>query len=297
MALCICMCAQSCLNLREPMDCSPPGSSVHGISQARLLDCFAISYSRGSSGTRHGTHVSCVSCIGRWILYHCTTWEALNGLICYQLYSGRALLPWALWKSKRSRNEHIVKLYLVLGVRKTNIYWYLNSYWWRRRWHPTPIFLPGKSHGRRNLVGCSPWGREQSDMTEQLHFHFSLSCIGEGNGNPLQCSCLENPGDGGAWWAAVSGVAQSRSQLKRLSSSSSSKLILKWKRRVKFGLKLNIQKTMIMASGLITSWEIDGETVETVLDLIFWAPKSLQMVIVATKLKDDYSLEGKLWPI
>ena len=59
-------------------------------------------------------------------------------------------------------------------------------------------------------------------MTERLHFHFSLSCIGEGNGNPLQCSCLENPRDGGAWWAAVYGVAQSRTQLKQLSSSSSS---------------------------------------------------------------------------
>ena len=61
----------------------------------------------------------------------------------------------------------------------------------------------------------------ESDTTEWLHFHFSsLSCIGEGNGNPLQCSCLENPRDVGAWWAAVSGVAQSRTQLKRLSSSS-----------------------------------------------------------------------------
>ena len=59
-------------------------------------------------------------------------------------------------------------------------------------------------------------------MTEQLHFHFSLSCFGDGNGNPLQCSCLENPRDGGAWWAAVYGVAQSWTQLKRLSSSSSS---------------------------------------------------------------------------
>ena len=55
---------------------------------------------------------------------------------------------------------------------------------------------------------------EESDMTERLHFHFSLSCIGEGNGNPLQCSCLENPRDGGAWWAAVHGVAQKRTQLK-----------------------------------------------------------------------------------
>ena len=96
--------------------------------------------------------------------------------------------------------------------------------WRRRQWHPTPVLLPGKSHGWRSLVGCSPWGREESDTTEQLHFHFSLSCIGEGNGNPLQCSCLENPRDGGAWWASVYGVAQSRTRLKRLSSSSSNML-------------------------------------------------------------------------
>ena len=96
----------------------------------------------------------------------------------------------------------------------------------RRQWHPTPVLLPGKSHGWTSLVGCSPWGREESDTTEWLHFHFSLSCIGEGNGNPLQCSCLENPRDGGAWWAAVYGVAQSRTRLKRLSSSSSSSMRL-----------------------------------------------------------------------
>ena len=89
---------------------------------------------------------------------------------------------------------------------------------YQRKWHPIPVLLPGKSHGRRSLVGCSPWGREESDTTERLHSHFSLSCIGEGNGNPLQCSCLENPGDGRAWWAAVYGVAQSRTRLKRLSS-------------------------------------------------------------------------------
>ena len=85
------------------------------------------------------------------------------------------------------------------------------------------VLLPGKSHGWRNLVGCNPWGLAESDTTEQLHFYFSLSCIGEGNGNLLQCSCLENPRDGGAWWAAVYGVAQSQAQLKRLSSSSSMK--------------------------------------------------------------------------
>ena len=96
----------------------------------------------------------------------------------------------------------------------------------RRQWHPTPVLLPGKSHGRRSLVGCSPWGFEESDTTEQLHFHFSLSCTGEGNGNPLQCSCLENPWDWGAWWAAIYGVAQSWTQLKRLSSSSNKQGIL-----------------------------------------------------------------------
>ena len=70
-----------------------------------------------------------------------------------------------------------------------------------------------EEHGRLQSMG-----REESDMTEGLHFHFSLSCTGEGNGNPLQCSCLENPRDGGAWWAAVYGVTQSRTWLKRLSS-------------------------------------------------------------------------------
>ena len=91
----------------------------------------------------------------------------------------------------------------------------------RRQWHTTPVLLPVKSHGQRSLEGCSPWGHWGSDRTERLHFHFSLSCIEEGNGNPLQCSCLENPRDGGAWWAAVYGVAQSRTRLKWLSSSSS----------------------------------------------------------------------------
>ena len=89
----------------------------------------------------------------------------------------------------------------------------------RRQWHPTPVPLPGKSHGWRSLVGFSPWGREESDTTERLHFYFSLSCIEEGNGNPLQCSCLENPRDGGAWWATVYGVAQSQTRLKWLSST------------------------------------------------------------------------------
>ena len=90
----------------------------------------------------------------------------------------------------------------------------------RRQWHPTPVLLPGKSHGRRGLLGCSPWGHQESDTTKRLPFHFSLSCIGEGTGNPLYCSCLENPRDRGAWWAAVYGVAQSWTRLKQLSSKT-----------------------------------------------------------------------------
>ena len=85
--------------------------------------------------------------------------------------------------------SQISEVFSNIFVKNTHIYW-------RRQWQPTPVLLPGKSHGRRNLVGCSPWGCKESDMTERLHFHFSLSCTGEGNGNPLQCSCLENPRDG-----------------------------------------------------------------------------------------------------
>ena len=84
---------------------------------------------------------------------------------------------------------------------------------------PLSSTLAWKIPWQRSLVGCSPWGHSESDTTERLYFHFSLSRIGEGNGNPLQCSCLENPRDGEAWWAAVYGVAESWTRLKRLSSS------------------------------------------------------------------------------
>ena len=84
-------------------------------------------------------------------------------------------------------------------------------------------------------------------------------------------------------------VAESEEELKNL-------LLKVEEESEKVGLKLNIHKTKIMASSLITSWQLDGETVETMSDFIFWAPKSLQMVIAAMKLKDAYSLEGKLWP-
>ena len=112
------------------------------------------------------------------------------------------------YSSPSNSYSHILLLYVYILLTR------------RRQWHPTPVLLPGKSHGWRSLVGCSPWGHYELDATERLHFHFSLSGIGEGNSNPLQCSCLENPRDRGAWWADVYGVAQSQTRLKWLSSSS-----------------------------------------------------------------------------
>ena len=107
---------------------------------------------------------------------------------------------------------------------------------WRRQWHPTPVLLPGKSHGQRSLVGCihgvANSRARLRDFT--FTFHFSLSCIEEGNGNPLQGSCLENPRESGFWWAAVYGVAQSQTQLKQLSSSSSSSIYLHFVESMEF---------------------------------------------------------------
>ena len=102
--------------------------------------------------------------------------------------------------------------------------------WQRMRWLDGITTLVNMNLGKlqelmRDWEAWLPWGHKESDMTEQLHFHFSLPCIGEGNGNPLQYCCLENPRDGGAWRAAVYGVTQSRRRLKRLSSSSSSSML------------------------------------------------------------------------
>ena len=162
--------AQSCPALCNPKDCSLPDSSVYGILQARILEWVAIPFPKGSSWLSDQTQVSCIA--------------------------GRSL-PFEP-PEKPFSDENAIMLDISYNLS------------WRRQWHPTPVLLPGKSHGRRSLVGCSPWGRYKSDTTERLHFHFSPSRIGEGNGNPLQCSCLESPRDGRAWWAAVYGVAQSR---------------------------------------------------------------------------------------
>ena len=121
------------------------------------------------------------------------------------------------WKMVLPSEEHIHHYILRLLLKVVCLILHYSTL---HSWQPTPVLLPWKSHWQRSLVGCNLGGREESDTTERLHFHFSLSCTGEGNGNPLQCSCLENPRDGGAWWAAVYGVAQSWTRLKWFSSSS-----------------------------------------------------------------------------
>ena len=194
------------------------------------MGCHA--FSRGSSWPRDWTCVSCSSCnagrffttepLGKPMLIQAKWWwdwtELLSPnptsctFIRWEVLEHRHLekrMPCEDW-GKESQRKSAMWRQRLPGC----IYWVQ-----RRQWHPTPVFLPGESHGWRSLVGCSPWGHQELNTTEGLHFHFSLSCIGEGNGNPLQCSCLENPRDGGAWWAAVYGVAQSRTRLKQLSSS------------------------------------------------------------------------------
>ena len=107
---------------------------------------------------------------------------------------------WVRWglQNRQPRNHRSQFLKIKELENRTQRNQFPSTSAWRRQWQPTPGLLPGKFHGWRSLVGCSPWGREESDTTERLHFHFSLSCIREGNGNPLQCSCLENPRDRGA---------------------------------------------------------------------------------------------------
>ena len=119
-----------------------------------------------------------------------------------------------LTKTFLDHSTRIAVLHILSSVSLCCFLLFLAHFIWGRQWHPTPVLLPGKFHGWRSLVGCSPWDRYRLDTTERLHFHFSLSCIGEGNGNPLQCSCLENSRDEGAWRAAVYGVAKSRTRLK-----------------------------------------------------------------------------------
>ena len=154
-------------------------------------------------------------------MYTCT----VNSLCCYAYIravsymkkgSPQLCLHILSWRERNVQGEK--KIYIYKLKLKT-LGWYvafdqlnwmekslgreniLNKLWFFHKisaWHPTPVLLPRRSHGRRSLEGCSPWGCLELDTTERLHFLFSLSFIGEGNGTPLQCSCLENPRDGGA---------------------------------------------------------------------------------------------------
>ena len=148
------------------MDCSLPGSSSHGIFQARVLEWGAIAFSDS---------------------------------VLYSDVNGKEI--------QKKRGYTYILIHFVIQQKLK----------WASLVAQTVTNPPTKQE-----TWVRALDREESDTTERLHFHFSLSCIGEGNGNPLQCSCLENPRDRGAWWAAVYGVAQSRTQLKQLSSSSSS---------------------------------------------------------------------------
>ena len=139
-------------------------------------------------------------------------WHPIPVLLPGKFHGRRSLVGCSPWGRKESDHDwatDLIYVYMIFLFMTTWVFVFM-SLWvfvfmsiqylrWRRKWYPTPVLLPGKSHGWRSLEGCSPCGRWGFDTTEQLHFHFSLSCIGEGNGSPLQCSCLENPRDGEAW--------------------------------------------------------------------------------------------------
>ena len=160
--------------------CDSMDYRVHGILQAIILDWVAILFSRGSSQLRDQSQVSRIA---GWFF---TSWAMICCEFCFKKSKGRG----RGWNYLDSFNVYVTKLSWQLSKPNNTSIWQDLR---RRQWHPTPVLFPGKSHGWRSLVGCSPWGCWGSDTTELLHFHFSLSCIGEGNGNLLQCSCLENP--------------------------------------------------------------------------------------------------------
>ena len=134
---------------------------------------------------------------------HCLPGFSVHGILQARLleWVASSFSRGSSWPRNRTWVSHIAGRFFTIRATWKHTHTHTHR---RRQWHPSPVLLPGKSHGRRSLVGCSPWGCEESCTTERLHFHFSLLCIGEGNGKPLQCSCLENPRDG---------VAQSRTRL------------------------------------------------------------------------------------
>ena len=154
------------------MGCSLPGSSVHGISQARILEWVSISYSRGFSQPRNWTHISCISCIDRQILYHCppgypfighyyskTSVDLVSSLLSFTSWSLSSPGPWSLQVIIQCINR-VPKLGDMTSL---SLFTFMH---WRRKWQPTPVFLPGESQGRWSLMGCHLCGRTESDTTE-----------------------------------------------------------------------------------------------------------------------------------
>ena len=154
----------------------------------------------------------------------------------------------------------------------------------RRQWRPTPVLLPGKSHGQRNLVGCCLWGRMEWTQLSGFTFTFHFSCIGEGNGNPFQCSCLENPREDGAWWAATYGVAQSRTRLKRLSSSIMRETQM-WSLGLEDPLEKEWQPTPVFLSGKSHGWR----------SLVGYSPWSCKEVDTTERLHFILFTEESVW--
>ena len=130
-----------------------------------------------------------------------------------------------MYLQSRNRDTDVENKTMLIKEGNTKVKWQVGTDIYtllcRRQWHPAPVLLPRKSHGQRSLVGCDPWGLEESDTTERLYCRFSLSCIGEGNGNPLQCSCLDNSREEGVSWSAIYEFTRSQTQLKWFSSSRS----------------------------------------------------------------------------
>ena len=231
--------------LENSMDRGAWWATVRGVAKSQTwLSGWAYTHRHREWGRRKMKESGWFP--GVWLEHFCGQW-------CHFLkkgvVSGKNGAFWGGWETSTSRCLESSWLYEPVApgknwARDTDM-GAVSIQQRRRQWHPTLALLPAKSHGRRSLVGCSRWGREESDTTERLHFHFSLKFIGEGNGNPLQCSCLENPRDRGAWWAAIYGVAQSRTRLKWLSSSSSSiqqwfsALPANWNHLVRFKMYLH----------------------------------------------------------
>ena len=159
---------QSCPTLRNPIDCSPPGSSTHGIFQARTLEWGAISFFRRSSRLGDWIHISCT---GGWILHHWATWEA-HYFKCSSVYMWRrqwhpnsSTLAWKIpWMEEPGGLQSTGSLRVGHNwATSLSLFTFMH---WRRKWQPTPVFLPGESQGRGSLVGCRLWGRTESDTTE-----------------------------------------------------------------------------------------------------------------------------------